>query len=94
MSSAASSSHPSVGDLSVLVFGPQARSAGTDRLRLSAIEFPITAGKLISKIAETYPDLASSLNVSRIAVNHEFATAGCPIQRGDEVALVGLISGG
>ncbi len=81
-------------DLLVLVFGPQAHTAGTDRLHIQGILFPVSAGELMTEIAATYPDLAASLGVSRIAINHEFATPDSSIAYGDEVALVGLISGG
>lgn len=81
-------------ELHVLVFGPQAQSVDTERLVIAGIHFPITADALMSKIAEAYPDLAPSLGVSRIAINHAFAAPDSPIACGDEVALVGLISGG
>lgn len=87
-------SSATTGDLQVLVFGPQAHSVGTDRLLIVDIHFPITAGELMTKIASVYPDLAASIGVSRIAINHEFAASDCLIGSGDEVAIVGLISGG
>lgn len=82
------------GDLQVLVFGPQAHTVGAERLHIEGVEFPITAAELMTQIAAAYPGLANSLGVSRIAINHAFATPDRSIARGDEVALVGLISGG
>ncbi len=82
------------GDLQVLVFGPQAQSVDAERLVLTGVSFPITPDALLIKIADAYPELASSLGVSRIAVNHSFAAPNASVEYGDEVALVGLISGG
>ncbi|MBB3209653.1 molybdopterin converting factor small subunit [Rhodopirellula rubra] len=83
-----------IGELQVLVFGPQARTVGTDRMKLGKTKFPITADALMSRIVETYPNLSSSIGVSRLAVNHEFVESNSLINAQDEVALVGLISGG
>ncbi|EMI58486.1 MoaD/ThiS family protein [Rhodopirellula sallentina] len=89
------SDHPSVaGELRVLVFGPQAKTAGVDCLRLGTINFPIRADEVLSMIAEQYPEIAPTLGVSRVAINHEFAESGSVIKPSDEVALIGLISGG
>ncbi|TWU11109.1 MoaD/ThiS family protein [Allorhodopirellula heiligendammensis] len=84
----------STGDLQVLVFGPQAHSVGTDRLHIADVHVPITASSLLSKISDAYPDLAASIGLSRIAINHQFAAPEQLISLDDEIALVGLISGG
>lgn len=81
-------------DLPVLLFGLQAQRVGSDRLIFRNISSPATAAEVLSLIAQTQPDLSASLGVSRLAVNHEFATEETLIHEGDEVALVGLISGG
>lgn len=81
-------------DLPVLVFGMQAHAVGSDRLMLTSIDSPIAAADVLTLIAETHPDLSASIGASRLAVNHEFATPETLIHEGDEVALVGLISGG
>lgn len=94
MKPAAAASKESTRVLHVLLFGPQAHSVGTDRLDFDDLQFPITAGELMTKIATVYPALAGSLGVSRIAINHEFAAGDSTIDFGDEVALIGLISGG
>lgn len=94
MSESPSTAPVHVHDLPVLVFGMQARAIGSDRLTLANTESPIAASAVLSRIAETHPDLSASIGVSRLAVNHEFATAETLINEGDEVALVGLISGG
>lgn len=91
-SAAATTQHTGV--LQVLVFGPQAHSVGTDRLNIVGVKFPIPVGELMTQIATAYPALAGSLGVSRVAVNHEFAAGDDTIAFGDEVALIGLISGG
>lgn len=94
MRSSLATSSNQTGDLQVRVFGSQAHSVDTDRLTVCDLHFPVTAGELLTEIAEAYPALAGSLGVSRIAINHEFAAPDCQIESGDEVALIGLISGG
>ena len=81
-------------ELQVLVFGPQARMVGTDRLTLKELRLPTAANELLSRIGNRYPELAASLSVSRLAVNQEFVDTTALINTGDEVALIGLISGG
>lgn len=94
MKPATPASEQSTGVLHVLVFGSQAHSVGTDRLDIDDLQFPTTVVELMTKIATVYPAIASSLGVSRIAINHEFAAGDSEIRVGDEVALIGLISGG
>ncbi|MCM2373181.1 MoaD/ThiS family protein [Aporhodopirellula aestuarii] len=76
------------------MFGPQAKLIGCDRLILSDVNFPVRVDELMPMLIHHYPDLSASIGVSRLAVNHEFAAADSLINAGDEVALVGLISGG
>ena len=80
--------------LQVLVFGSQAQTVQRDVLDITGVEFPVTASELLNRIASQYPDLAPSIGVSRLAVDHEFVDDASQIAEGCEVALVGLISGG
>jgi molybdopterin converting factor small subunit len=80
--------------VSVLLFGPQATLAGA---RSVDVEIPIeapTASDIFTALREVAPALTGSLVSSRLAINHEFATADQTIQQGDEVALIGMVSGG
>lgn len=78
----------------VRVFGMQSQAIGADRLTLDDVRYPVLASHVLTRIAETYPELSGSIGASRLAVNHEFADSQTLIHCGDEVALVGLISGG
>lgn len=78
----------------VLVFGPQAVQLGAGSARVGGVDFPIRACDLMGRIVEQFPTLESSIGVSRLAVNQEFVAGDSMIHAGDEVALIGLISGG
>lgn len=78
----------------VLLFGPQALKIEATEARVRDIEFPIRVSDLITELTRQYPVLESSIVVSRLAVNQEFASPEWFIQADDEVALIGLISGG
>lgn len=54
---------------------------------------PTCAG-VLAGLGEAAPVLAPMLGGSRLAVNHEFAALSDTIAPGDEVALIGLVSGG
>jgi len=80
--------------IEVLVFGMQSRAIGADRVTLNELSFPVAASEVLTLIARVSPELSASMGVSRLAINHEFADSTTLIHAGDEVALVGLISGG
>ncbi len=80
--------------VSVLLFGPQAMLAGQQEIEITVAEESPTAGNVLAALEAAEPKLAPSLRTSRLAVNHEFADANQPIQPGDEIALVGMVSGG
>lgn len=79
--------------LQVLVFGPQAEAVGCDRLAL-AIKLPSTVAALRQVIGQTYPVLREAMPSTRVAVNLAYADSATPIRAGDEVALIGPVSGG
>lgn len=53
-----------------------------------------SCAELRSHLRERYPGLVASLEHARFAVNSEFAEDDRVIRAGDEVALIGLVSGG
>jgi sulfur carrier protein ThiS len=77
----------------VHLFGPQAVLAGTRELPVD-VPSGITAGDLLASLAATDARLAPSLRYSRIAVNFEFVGADAVVTEHDEVALIGMLSGG
>lgn len=77
----------------VLLFGPQADAAGRRAVEIDLPE-PADCRALRERLAQVCPALAPTLPASRFAVNHEFAAPDHPIRAGDELALIGLVSGG
>lgn len=77
----------------VRVFGPQAAIVGGAELEID-VASPVTVAGVLRGIETGYPELAGSIGSSRIAVNHEFAAGEEVIRPDDEVALIGMISGG
>ena len=53
-----------------------------------------TCAEVLIALGEARPELRSSIGACRLAVNHEFASAKTHVKPDDELALVGLVSGG
>lgn len=53
-----------------------------------------TAGRVLEALARESEALAPSLAASRLAVNHAFVGDEHALSPGDEVALIGMVSGG
>ncbi len=80
----------------VKLFGPQALAAGK---REVVVEVAVERGEptcadLRDALAAVEPGLKASLAASRFAVNQAFARELDPVRAGDEVALIGPVSGG
>lgn len=77
----------------VLLFGPEAAALGEDAV---AIEVPegATCDLLKAALAQKHPGIRALLASARFAVNSEFAAPDRAIKASDEVALIGLVSGG
>ncbi|MEM9702535.1 MAG: MoaD/ThiS family protein [Planctomycetota bacterium] len=90
----ASASEPTTAtqQVEILLFGPQARHVGADRVTVSLPERPTVrdAFAALGKIEALRPSLASS----RLAVDHEYAAPDDRLKTGAELALIGLVSGG
>lgn len=80
--------------IEVLLFAAQARATGHDRLTVSLPSAAPTCADLRDALGEAVPALRAQLPTSRFAVNHEFVGDGHRIAADDEVALIGLVSGG
>jgi len=77
----------------VLLFGAEAAAAGGDRVE---VEAPEGAGvhEVKERLGAACPALLPMLGAGRLAVNSEFAGPERVVRPGDEVALIGLVSGG
>ncbi len=80
--------------IDVQVFGPIRRRLGRSSAAIVLEEASPTCRRLRDALEKCEPGLAAFLPACRLAVNHEFATEEQVIQPGDEVALIGLVSGG
>ncbi len=78
----------------VKLFGPEAALAGTHEIAVEVAGAEPTCGELKRALAEAEPRLAESLSYCRIALNHDFAGPNQVIHARDEVALIGMVSGG
>jgi molybdopterin converting factor small subunit len=81
-------------EIEVLIFGPQAALAGARAVRVAVAAERATAAEVLAALGAASPALEPSLRGSRLAVNHAFVGSGSPIGPGDEVALIGMVSGG
>jgi molybdopterin converting factor small subunit len=80
--------------LKVLLFGPQAIMVSNRDVTLELPGGEATVEQILSALSEAAPAIADSLSTSRLAVNHEFAAPEQNVTVGDEVALIGMVSGG
>lgn len=80
--------------VTVQLFGPLAKLAGKRLIELT-IEGPLSAGKLLrQELVAREPALAPVLPRCRLAVNHAYADDKQRITAADELALIGMVSGG
>ena len=79
--------------LRILLFGPEAAALARDHVELD-IPAPATPHSLREHLAAAFPALRPSLPAARFAVNSRFAAPDQSISSSDEVALIGLVSGG
>jgi len=81
--------------LKVLVFGPIATAAGGRTLQVVvAAPRELDAAEVMRLIAEAYPSLRPMLASSRLAINSKYALASDTVAPSDELALIGMVSGG
>ena len=78
----------------VKLFGPQAQRVGRRHVRVELADDDATCAALRRALHEAAPQLADTLADSRFAVNHEYADESRTIRADDEVALIGMVSGG
>lgn len=80
-------------EVRVLLFGPEA-DAMRRREAIVEVEQPVTCEALRRALQESHPALGPFLAGARFALNSEFAHAESVVRPGDEVALIGMVSGG
>ncbi len=80
--------------VTVRLFGQEARAAGRATVSVHLDAERCTCGRLREALLAAEPCLAATLPHCRLAVNHAFASEAQQIAATDEVALIGLVSGG
>lgn len=78
----------------VLLFGPMAQAASTARLAVPIDGDSIACADLRQRIIAVSPPLERLLPACRFAVNQSFADDTHIVTPDDEVALIGMVSGG
>jgi len=81
-------------DVTILLFGKEAEAVGSPRAVVSLPAEEVSCRDLREALAIAQPKLASQLAASRFAINHAFATDDQRIRPTDEIALIGMVSGG
>jgi molybdopterin converting factor small subunit len=80
--------------LRVLLFGAEARACGKSSVEVELAGPSPTCGQLRVKLLQAQPALGPVLKSARLAVNHAFVDDAHVLREGDEIALIGMVSGG
>ncbi|WP_410512029.1 molybdenum cofactor biosynthesis protein MoaE [Paenibacillus sp. BR2-3] len=80
--------------ITIRLFAGLAEVIGTSSLLFHAPETPLTAGRLKELLSASYPDAASQIAVSLVAIDREYAPEDSVIPETAEVALIPPVSGG
>ena len=80
--------------ITIHLFGPLRATAGRREVAIQIGDGRTTCGDLRLRLAQSEAALAAMLPACRFAVNHQFAAEDQEIDEGDEIALIGMTSGG
>lgn len=80
--------------VTVKLFGPQSVAACCDTVEVDIDHESPTCDDLRRALATACPAVAHTLGASRFAVNCELVDEMHRIDAGDEIALIGMVSGG
>ncbi len=81
-------------ELTIKLFGPEARALGRGQVVVQVKKLPIACGELRKTIAQAEPTLGKSLATARFAVNCDFVTDESMVNARDEIAIIGSVCGG
>jgi molybdopterin converting factor small subunit len=77
----------------VLLFGAEAKAVGRPSVQVD-VPMGSTCQTIKEYLAEAHAPLCPFLKSARFAVNSEFAPLDRVVREEDEVALIGMVSGG
>ncbi|TVP58085.1 MAG: MoaD/ThiS family protein [Gemmatimonadales bacterium] len=80
--------------IQVLLFGPLSAELGQSSIEVELTGDPPTCGDAREALARTHPSIAPLLPSHRFARNQEIVADSEPIEADDELALIGMVSGG
>lgn len=78
----------------IKLFGPLAQARQRSEVTLCLAEDALTVAELRSRLLAAEPAVASLLLACRFAVNHAYARDGQRVTPQDEIAVIGMVSGG
>ena len=81
-------------EIEVKLFGNEARLAGSRGVVVQVEGDDVRCDVVLDAVGEACEALKGQLEGCRLAVNHEFVDGDALIVAGDEVALIGAVSGG
>lgn len=80
--------------LSIRLFANLAEMLGTSSLTYHVENRSLTTGKLKELLSASYPDAASQIAVSMVAVDQEYADDDTIINETADIAIIPPVSGG
>jgi len=81
--------------LTLQLFGPYADAAGSRSVKIELDGQPsLSASAVIERLAIQIPALQPLLASSKLAVNCEYVPGDTQVREDDELAIIGLVSGG
>lgn len=78
----------------VMLFGPIADMLGSDTVAVDTPSEQPTARAVLDSLGEQNPTVSDAVRSCRLAINHSFAHDDAIVGADDELALIGLVSGG
>lgn len=79
---------------SIKLFGTEAIAVGRRQVEVTLDDPVVTCRELRDAVVQEAPMLAGTIDSCRFAVNSEFVDSDHKVGADDEVALIGMVSGG
>jgi len=78
----------------ILLFGPAAGMVRRDRMTVEVFDDAPTCGRVREAMIDVEPRLRRLVDIGRLAVNYCVVPDDHRVHERDEIALIGLVSGG
>lgn len=80
--------------MTVLLFGPYADVVNDSSVTVDIASPTCSAGEVKALLADQYPMLRGMLSAAILAVNHQAVRPDQVVHESDEIAVIGMVSGG